>query len=119
VSILSIIGALNAYAKEAPLVTLTGAGYINLVEALVPPEQAYSYGFQGAFGYLDHALASATLRAQVSGVTIWHINADEPVALDYNTEGKSASQITSLFAPSPFRSSDHDPVIVGLNLRGP
>ena len=72
--------------------------------------------FEGESGYLDYALASASLAGQVSGVGEWHINADEPIVLDYNTNFKSAGQVASLFAPDQFRASDHDPVIVGLNL---
>ena len=51
----------------------------------------YSYVFDGQSGYLDHALASPSLAAQVNDVTEWHINADEPVALDYNLEFKTPS----------------------------
>jgi predicted extracellular nuclease len=56
------------------------------------------------------------MAAQVRGVADWHVNADEPTVLDYNTNFKPAAQITSLYAPDEFRNSDHDPVIVGLDL---
>ena len=46
----------------------------------------------------------------------WHINADEPKALDYNQEFKSVSQIENFYDVNPYRSSDHDPVIVSLFL---
>jgi hypothetical protein len=59
------------------------------------------------------------MAGQVAGVGEWHINADEPVALDYNTEFKSAGQIASLYSADEFRSTDHDPVMVGLDLRNP
>jgi predicted extracellular nuclease len=72
--------------------------------------------YDGQWGYLDHALASDSLVDQVTGVTTWHINADEPPVLDYNTNFKSDDQIEELFAPTPYRSSDHDPVLVGLRL---
>jgi predicted extracellular nuclease len=36
--------------------------------------------------------------------------------LDYNTNFKSDDQIEELYAPTPYRSSDHDPVLVGLDL---
>jgi hypothetical protein len=49
-------------------------------------------------------------------VTTWHINADEPRVLYYNEEYKSAGQVTGLYNNDPYRSSDHDPVIVGLGL---
>ena len=49
---------------------------------------AYSYVFDGQAGYLDHALANPSLLAQVTGVADWHINADEPDVLDYDTSFK-------------------------------
>ena len=70
--------------------------------------------FDGQSGYLDHALANESLAPQVTGVTEWHINADEPIVLDYNVEFKSPNHVNTLYAPTPFRSSDHDPVIVGV-----
>ncbi|HET6666580.1 MAG TPA: ExeM/NucH family extracellular endonuclease [Intrasporangium sp.] len=110
-----ILGDLNSYAKEDPIRTLEEAGYTNLVDEFIGPD-AYSYVFDGQWGYLDHALGSASARQQVSGVAEWHINADEPSVLDYNTNFKSTGQVMSLYAPDQFRVSDHDPVIVGLSL---
>jgi predicted extracellular nuclease len=80
-----IIGDLNAYAMEDPIAAFKANGYTSLVETFVGPN-AYSYVFDGQSGYLDHALASAGLSAQVVGVVEWHITADEPVVLDYNQE---------------------------------
>jgi predicted extracellular nuclease len=110
-----IVGDLNAYAKEDPIKAMTNAGYTNLLETFVGAG-AYSFIFFGQAGSLNHALSSPTLTAQVTGVTEWHINADEPRVLDYNEEFKSSGQIISLYNAEPYRSSDHDPVIVGLNL---
>ena len=61
-------------------------------------------------------MASPSLLAQTAGFADWHINSDEPSVLDYNTNYKTAGQITALYSPEPFRASDHDPVLVGLNL---
>ncbi len=109
-----IIGDLNAYDKEDPIQALIAAGYTDLVlEA--EGEFAYSYVFDGQFGYLDYALANESLAAQVTGTAVWHINADEPDILDYDTSFKQDAQ-DALYEPNAFRSSDHDPVIVGLNL---
>jgi hypothetical protein len=83
-----IIGDLNAYAMEDPITTLETAGYTNLVEQYAG-EDAYSYVYLGQAGYLDDALASSSLAGQVINASIWHINADEPSVLDYNTEYKS------------------------------
>ncbi len=106
-----LIGDLNAYAQEDPIVLLTTRGYDDLLERFLG-SSAYSYVFQGQSGYLDHALASATLAAQVTGTQEWHINADEPRFLDYNTEFNPPAA----FRPNAFRSSDHDPLLVGLSL---
>lgn len=118
-----IIGDLNSYRREAPITTLRAAGYLDLIERF-GGEQAYGYLFDGQLGYLDHALSSASLTSQVTGATEWHINADEPVLLDYNDTvrdvGEAAfereSAARELYAPGPYRSSDHDPVVVGLDL---
>jgi predicted extracellular nuclease len=113
-----IIGDLNSYAKEDPITLLTSSGYSDLLANLIGPN-AYSYVFDGQWGYLDHALASSTLAGQIAGITEWHINADEPNVLDYNTNFKSAGQVASLFAPDAYRSADHDPILVGVNLAAP
>lgn len=110
-----IIGDLNSYAKEDPITTLTTNGYTDLI-ASHEGEQAYSYVYYGAAGYLDHGLANATLAAKVQDATVWPINADEPRALDYNTEYKSVEQQASFYAPDAYRASDHDPVIVALDM---
>lgn len=110
-----IIGDLNSYAKEDPITALTAAGYTDLV-ATHQGEQAYSYVFYGQAGYLDHGLANASLATKVKAATIWPINADEPRALDYNTEYKTPEQQASFYAPDAYRASDHDPVLVALEL---
>jgi predicted extracellular nuclease len=118
-----IIGDLNSYAKEDPIVTLQNAGYTDLVAAF-GGASAYGYVFDGQLGYLDHALSNASLSPQVAGVAEWHINADEIPLFDYNddarTTGEAAFEEESdslpLYEPNQFRTSDHDPVIVGLNL---
>lgn len=113
-----IIGDLNSYAKEDPITALTGNGYTNLLASFIGAN-AYSYSFDAQWGYLDHALASASLASQIAGVTEWHINADEPTALDYNVEFKTPGLVASLYNADPYRSSDHDPVLIGINLAPP
>jgi len=118
-----IIGDLNSYDKEDPIdAILNGADdllgtdddFTDLIYSFLG-EDAYSYVFDGQIGYLDHALASANLFDEISGVTIWHINTDEPDLIDYDMTFKLPAQ-DALYAPDPFRSSDHDPVISGLNV---
>ena len=118
-----VIGDLNSYRNEDPIRALEAAGYTDLVEQF-GGDDAYGYLFDGQLGYLDHALANASLRSQVTGATEWHINADEVQLLDYNDDvrstGESAFERESgarpLYAADPYRSSDHDPVVVGLDL---
>ncbi|WP_237055155.1 ExeM/NucH family extracellular endonuclease [Microbulbifer sediminum] len=110
-----VIGDLNSYARENPITTLEDAGYTDLLAGSGGGE-AYSYVFAGQAGYLDHALANAALASSVTAATIWPVNADEPRALDYNTEHKSAEQINTFYRADPYRASDHDPVIVELDL---
>lgn len=121
-----IIGDLNSYAKEDPIAALQDAGYTDLVAHFGGPG-AYGYVFDGQLGYLDHALSNASLTPQVAGVSIWHINADEIPLFDYNDDvadaGEAAfeeeSDVLPLYEPDQFRTSDHDPVIIGLNLEAP
>ncbi|CAA9334922.1 MAG: hypothetical protein AVDCRST_MAG40-2112 [uncultured Gemmatimonadaceae bacterium] len=100
------------------MTVLTDGGFTNLIESKLGAN-AYSYAFDGQWGYLDHALASASIEPFVNGVADWHINADEPGVLDYNTEFKTPNHVASLYSADPFRVADHDPVIVGLTLPEP
>jgi hypothetical protein len=106
-----IVGDLNAYSKEDPIRLLGESGYL-------PADAAVSYSFNwgGAAGKLDHALASASLMPQVKEAVHWHINADELPEFDYNRENKPRAADARMFRSDPFRSADHDPVIVGLAL---
>ena len=117
-----VMGDLNSYAMEDPIdavkagaddVAGTADDFTNLI-AEFQGAFAYSYTFDGQAGYLDHALASSSLLAQVVGAADWHINSDEPDVLDYDTSFKPAAQ-DALFEANETRSSDHDPVVVGLN----
>lgn len=110
-----IIGDLNSYARENPIAAIKAGGYTDLIGQFVGAN-AYSYVFDGQAGYLDHALASSSLAAQSTAAVEWHINADEPTALDYNTEFKSAAQVSSFYSSDAYRSSDHDPLVVALKL---
>ncbi|WP_454773893.1 ExeM/NucH family extracellular endonuclease [Janthinobacterium tructae] len=110
-----VIGDLNSYGAEDPIQVITGAGFVNELERFVRPSgMPYSYVFGGQSGYLDHALASAALSPQVAGVAEWHVNADEPEVIDYNID---AAKPQDLYNALPYRASDHDPVVVSLDLQ--
>jgi hypothetical protein len=108
-----IIGDLNSYDKEEPIDALLARGYTDLV-AQFGGEYAYSYVFDGQLGYLDHALANEPLLSDVNDTQVWHVNADEPDLLDYLMGFKQDAQ-DAIYAPDPYRSSDHDPVLIGIN----
>ena len=108
-----VIGDLNAYAQEDPITALKAAGYTNLAEAFLGDE-AYSFVFDGQLGTLDYALTNDALTGQVTGATEWHINADEPDAIDYNLDFGRDEALFS--GQTPYRASDHDPILIGLNL---
>lgn len=112
-----VIGDLNAYSQEAPLTTFTDAGWSNTVRAnnpagSFPCGSVPSYVFRGEWGSLDHALASPSLGPKVTGATPWRVNAPEPTALGYSTRFDDPS----LYAADFYRFSDHDPVVVALDL---
>jgi predicted extracellular nuclease len=106
-----VLGDMNAYMEEDPILTLE-TELTNLVTAY--DANPYSYNFFATFafpfvgrGSLDHALATETMAEQVTGTATWHINADEPRFLDWFNPATSAE--------GPYRSSDHDPVLIGLS----
>jgi len=97
---------------EDPIRTLEASGFVNLSDG---PED-YSYVFDGQWGALDYVLTSQSLVSSVTGFDKYNINADEPNALDYNTNFKSDNRVEILYAPDEYRTSDHDPVVVGLGM---
>ena len=106
-----MLGDYNGYAKEQSIAIIEDAGFQNLHGL---EEGAYSYVFDGQTGTLDYAFANDSLASQVTGVTTWHINSDEADALDYNTD---FGRDPAIFDPNAnVRVSDHDPVIIGLDL---
>ncbi len=116
-----IVGDLNSYAMEDTLTEIkagsddvagTGDDFTNLISHF-QGAYAYSYTFDGQAGYLDHALANASILPQITGAEDWHINSDEPDVVDYDTTFKPAGQ-EALYEVNPYRTSDHDPVIIGL-----
>ncbi|MBI5962560.1 MAG: ExeM/NucH family extracellular endonuclease [Chloroflexi bacterium] len=117
-----IMGDLNSYAQEDTIDEIkagaddlagTSDDFTNLI-ANFQGDYAYSYTFDGQAGYLDHALANASLFPQITGASEWHINSDEPDVLDYDTSFKPAAQ-DALYEVNAYRTSDHDSVVVGLD----
>jgi len=100
-----LLGDFNAYSHEDPMTVFAEAGYVDLVPANAGPR--YTYALGGQLGSLDHAIATPSLARKVTGVAAWSINAAEWPGRGYG----SAAAV----ADTPFRSSDHDPVLVGIS----
>nr|WP_316641596.1 ExeM/NucH family extracellular endonuclease [uncultured Roseateles sp.] len=113
-----LLGDFNALAKEDPIYELTHDDFVIDQPGRFDPA-AYSYVFDGMTGRLDHALATPSITPKIVGAHHWHINADEPTIIDYNLEFKQpacADCGPDYYSPTAYRSSDHDPVVLGLNL---
>jgi uncharacterized protein len=116
-----IIGDINAYAEEDPISVLLDRGYVDMLKVFAPADGPvpYSYTFDATQGRLDHALADGRLAPWITGADEWHINADETQAIDYQEgPGNFRTDLVGqlYYQPNEFRSSDHDPVIIGFAL---
>ena len=121
-----IIGDLNCYGRR----TRSGR---SRTRASRTSWSSYTDGIPYTFMF-DGRRAPSTLpwrreyaREQVTDAAAWHINADEVPAIDYqesvgvsfNQRFRTAEIAEAHHDPSAFRSSDHDPVLVGLDSDGP
>ena len=66
---------------------------------------SYSYVYKGRKGNLDHAFVSKNFESSIKEVKVWDINASYPNWIDYRHE---------LADSTYFRSSDHNPIIIGM-----
>ncbi|HHX8541296.1 TPA: ExeM/NucH family extracellular endonuclease [Vibrio diabolicus] len=139
-----VMGDLNAYGKEDPLLTLTdyskekygrdiytaayttigggelqvektkiekGYGLHNL-NTLLHGADTFSYTYSGELGNLDHALASSSLAQKVVAIEDWHINSLESNLFEYGS--KYTGDMPKY--KDAFSASDHDPVIIAIDL---
>lgn len=100
-----ILGDFNAYAQEDPIRDLRAAGWVDAFAA-AHVDQPYSYVYNGQSGRLDHAMLNPALAGRLRGAAEWHSNADEPEDAGYAKRN----------VPGPWRSSDHDPLLLGFDL---
>lgn len=108
------VGDFNAYAKEDPVRIIEAAGFTNLGKKFEP--ESASYQFSGRLGSLDHGFANAKALKMVAGAGVWDINGDESVAMQYSRRNYN---VTDFFtSTTPFASSDHDPLVIGLAING-
>ena len=97
-----LLGDFNAYTHEDPMQEFYDANFTDLSNGEA------SYVFSGESGTLDHAIATPSLAARVTGVDVWQINSHESFAFEY--DGHPA-----FYAPDPYRASDHNPKVIGLS----
>ena len=100
-----LLGDYNCYTQEQPIQTIVRAGYEDQITRFCPDN--YSYVYKGEMGYLDRCFANPSMAAQIVSVRPWHVNADW-----YYQHGAFKQKDKSLH-----RYSDHDPIIVDLNLK--
>ncbi|MEU2204024.1 ExeM/NucH family extracellular endonuclease [Microbacterium oleivorans] len=110
VDAVALAGDFNSYSQEDPLQVLYEAGYADAEQAF--DLDSSSYSFSGLAGSLDHVLLNEAALARSTGADIWNINSGESIALEYS---RFRTHGTEFYSADPFRSSDHDPVIVGMN----
>lgn len=100
-----LLGDFNAYSEEDPIQAFEAGGFVDLGSQYAPDQETYT--FNGQLGSLDHALASPSLASAITGYGVWGINAPE--------WGDRGYPYGATEAGTPFRSSDHDPVLVGVS----
>jgi 5'-nucleotidase len=100
-----LLGDFNSYGQEDPLQVLYDSGYVDAHATHAPDKSSYVFG--GESGSLDHALVTGEFAKRITGVDIWNINSVESFAFEYDG-------YAPFYENGPFRSSDHDPVVVGL-----
>lgn len=100
-----LLGDFNAYYQEDPVRYLTDNGFYNPSNA-----KDYSYVYDSQAGALDHVFVSDALQDAIKKLYHLPFNADEPWVYDYRDE--------AYFAEGPFRSSDHDPLVLDLVFSG-
>lgn len=105
-----LLGDFNSYTEEDPMEVLYDAGYTNLGKKFNAGD---TYLYNGRVGSLDHILASPELAEKVESAQVWNINSVEPVAHEYSRYNYN---ITNLYEENEFRSSDHDPLLVGMDM---
>ncbi|WP_314212524.1 ExeM/NucH family extracellular endonuclease [uncultured Actinomyces sp.] len=107
-----LVGDFNAYTKEDPLKVLTDAGWAH---ESGHGDSSYVYG--GRSGSMDHVFANSAAHPLITEVKSWAVNAQESIAFEYSRTNYNA--YLAFEADNPYRASDHNPEIIGLNLITP
>ncbi|MDD7929671.1 ExeM/NucH family extracellular endonuclease [Microbacterium thalli] len=105
-----LAGDFNAYSQEDPMQVFYESGYVDAGIAFDVTDT--SYVFQELSGSLDHVLMNEAAYDRATGADVWNINAGESIFLEYS---RYNSFPVDFHEGGPYRSSDHDPVKVGLS----
>jgi len=103
-----LLGDFNSYTFEDPMQVFYDDGLVALDHE---HGAAPTYVFSGESGTLDHAVATPALAERVTGIDVWEINATEAYPFQYDAN-------PAFYAPDPYRASDHNPVVIGLDTGG-
>lgn len=103
----ALLGDFNSYTQEDPMRNLYRGGFENAAK-----RADYSYSFDGRVGSLDHLLLNRTARHRMVGGAVWNSNAAESEAREYSTYKTTK---LDYYRPGPYRASDHNPVMVGMD----
>ena len=95
-----VLGDFNAYSKEDPIQALQSTN-LHRLETV-----NHSYVYKGKNGSLDHVFVSDNFIDHINQVQTWNINSIYPSWINYSH---------NLADSSYFRSSDHNPMVIGVN----
>ena len=95
-----VLGDFNAYSQEDPIQALQSTN-LNRLETV-----NHSYVYKGKNGSLDHVFVSDNFKDHIDQVKTWNINSIYPSWINYTYNISDSSY---------FRSSDHNPMILGVN----
>lgn len=101
----------NATYEQTGSKIIQGYGYINLATAL-HGTHTYSYTYGGELGNLDHALANSSLANKVVAIEDWHINSAETNMFEYSSKYTADMPKYN----DAYSASDHDPVVIAIDL---
>jgi len=95
-----VLGDFNAYSKEDPIQALQSTN-LHRLETV-----KHSYLYKGKNGSLDHVFVSDNFKDHIDQVYTWNINSIYPNWINYSH---------TLADSSYLRSSDHNPMVIGVN----
>lgn len=113
-----LVGDFNSYTFEDPMLSFYEADYLN-ANVVDGKTEGVTYNYSGENGSLDHVLISSSAQKRLTGHALWSINHPENIALGYDRFEATAGDFVQDTLDTPWRSSDHDPALVGFTATEP